>query len=140
MKSGRRYQRGYSLMLELVLGMSLVLVVLLAIFQLFPVGEKAVDLADRTTHAHSIARRLMNEELEKEYDEIKDFSGEERIASHTTRRGQPISTDFSYDIKVSENTALKMKDIVVTVHWHSGGADQKRDAFVRLQSARGQLW
>lgn len=127
-------------MLELLLGMSLILVVLLAIFQLFPVGEKAVDLADRTTHAHSIARRLMNEQLEKKYDEIKNDQGSETIASHTTRRGQTISTDFSYDIKVNENTALKMKDIIVTVHWHSGGAEQKRDAFVRLQSARGQLW
>ena len=120
--------------------MSLVLVVLLAIFQLFPVGDRAVDLADRTTHANLIARKIMNEQLEKSYDDILSFTGEETVSGHTTRRGQSLSTTFVHEVAVTQIAGIDAKNIVVTVRWKSGAADVARSAFVRLESSRGQLW
>ncbi len=127
-------------MLELLLGMSLILVVLLAIFQLFPVGDRAVDLADRTTHASTIARRIMNEQLEKDYDDLESFTGEETLTGHTLRRGQSLSTTFVHEVTVTPVSGLDIKNIIVTVRWKSGAANTARNAFVRLESARGQLW
>ena len=140
MRKTRRYQWGYSLLLELLLGLGLVLIVLLAIFQLFPVGDRSVGLADRTTHAHLLARRVMNEQLEVDYADLADTTGEETLSAHTHRRGQDLSTTYVYDVKIEPVTGVEVKNIVVTVRWKSGSQDQERDAFVRLESARGLLW
>ncbi len=128
-------------MLELLLGLSLVLIVLLAIFQLFPVGDRSVDLADRTTQAHLIARRVMNEQLlAVDYVDLKDTTGEEIVTAHTQRRGQVLSTTFVYDVTIVPVSGVDIKNIIVTVRWKSGSADNPRDPFVRLESARGILW
>lgn len=140
MRKTRRYQWGYSLLLELLLGLGLVLIVLLAIFQLFPVGDRSVGLADRTTQANLIARREMNSTLEKPFDEVVSYSGEETLTGHTHRRGQSLSTTFVYDVKVEPATEANVKDVVITVRWKTGAADQVRDGFVRIESSKGTLW
>ncbi len=127
-------------MLELLLGMSLILVVLLAIFQLFPVSDRSVNLADRTTQANLIARREMNRQLEKELDELENTTGEETISGHTHRRGQSLSTTFVYDVSVTNSVDPDVKDITVTVRWKTGAAENLRESSVRLVSSKGKLW
>lgn len=127
-------------MLELLLGMSLVVVVLLAVFQLFPLGDRSVGLADRTTHASLIARRVMNEQMGKKYEELVNTSGEETITAHTKRRGSELSTTFTYDVQVSDSEVPKVKDIMVTVAWKVGSDDRSRESQVRLFSSKGELW
>ena len=57
-------------MVEILIGLTLVTVAILAVFQLFPASDKAVELADRTTQANQLARRLLESELAKNYPDV----------------------------------------------------------------------
>ncbi len=145
----RRQQRsgngrqGLTLLLEVLLGLTLVTLVLLVIFQLFPVADRSVSLADRTTHANYLARALMEERLDSPYADLSPgvLQGEFSSSDHTRRRGSSLSTEFVYRVEVElADPAVEVKDITVTVSWKEGARDETRGSSVSLQSARGNLW
>lgn len=123
-------------MVEVMIGLGLITVAILAVFQLFPVTDKAVSLADRTAQANQLARRLLEEELDKNYPEVSARNGNVTI-QHTLRRGNVLSTDFVYGVEVVESAPpTRLKDITVEVEWTHGAVTRT----VRLQSLKGPLW
>jgi hypothetical protein len=113
------------------------------IFQLFPISDRSVGLADRTTQANCIARSLMEKQLETPYLDllVGGTNGESDVSGHTRRRGSDLSTSFVWRVDISQpNPAIEVKDIVVTVSWKQGAAELERASSVKLQSARGNLW
>lgn len=142
-RGGKTGQRGLTLLLEALLGLTLVTLVLMVILQLFPVSDRSVGLADRTTQANYIARSLMEKQLATPYIDLTcgTTGGQTMVADHTRRKGSSLSTDFSWQVKVSQpDSAIEVKEILVTVAWKEGAADQARASSVTLQSARGNLW
>ena len=139
----RSRKQGLTLLLEALLGLTLISIVLMVIFQLFPVSDRSVGLADRTTQANYIARSLMEKQLETPYLDllVGGTNGESDVSGHTRRRGSDLSTSFVWRVDISQpNPAIEVKDIVVTVSWKEGAADLERASSVKLQSARGNLW
>ncbi len=125
-------------MLELLLGFSMLLVVMLSVFQLFPMANASVDLADRTTHANALARELMEKYLNLQYSSLEaGESGQRRIGSHTSRHGASISTEYNYDVTVQLlDPSRDIKEITVVVSWSTSGKAKR----VILQSRRGNQW
>lgn len=142
-RRGKTGQRGLTLLLEALLGLTLITVVLMVILQLFPVSDRSVGLADRTTQANYIARSLMEKQLATPYIDLAvgTTDGKTMMADHTRRKGSSLSTDFSWQVQISQpDTAIEVKEILVTVAWKEGADDQDRASSVKLQSARGNLW
>lgn len=145
----RLSQGGVSLLVELLLGLALVAIAILAVFDIFPAADRSVALADRTTHAHQLARRIMEETLAKDYDNISvnpaDVVEGEVSLQHTKRRGSTYTTEFVYRVDVSLPTSTatpvpEVKDIQVTVRWKYGSSEAARDSFVRLEASKGRAW
>lgn len=123
----------------------MVTVVLLAIFQLFPVADRSVGLADRTTHANYLARSLMEAKLASDYSALDvdapPIVGEYLLDAHTRRRGSDLSTKFIYEVDFQyPYPDAEVKDVLVSVSWKEGAADEQRASSVRLQSTKGKLW
>ena len=137
-----------SLLLEVLLGLSLVTIALLAVFQVFLSADSSVSLADRTTQAHHLARKLLEETLAKPYDLLSSDPSQSRQgelkSSHTKRRGQTLTTDFLYRIDVSRPSSgptpgPELVDVTVTVSWKQGSEDKARDNSIRLQATKGRM-
>lgn len=132
------------MLLELLLGFTMVTLVLLVIFQLFPVADRSVSLADRTTQANYLARTVMENQLDKDYSALDvdvPISDEVTLAEHTQRRGSALSTEFVYRVEIRKPVAaVEVKDIIVNVSWKQGAAGAERPSSVRLQSSKGNLW
>lgn len=139
-----RKARGLSLLLELLLGLSLLTFVLLVIFQLFPLADRSVSLADRTMHANNLARELVEQKLAEEYASLVPdvpIDGEVTVTGHTERRGQSLTTDFVYRVEITQpNPAVEILDINVSVSWKEGAADNPRPSTVRLKASKGEFW
>ncbi len=139
-----RSRRGMSLLLELLLGFSMITLVLLVIFQLFPVADRSVSLADRTTQANYLARTVMENQLDKDYSALDvgvPITDSVILTNHTQRRGSALSTEFLYRVEIRKPVAaVEVKDIIVGVSWKQGAADAARPTSVRLQSSKGNLW
>ena len=122
----------------------MVTLVLLVIFQLFPVADRSVSLADRTTQANYLARTVMENQLDKDYSALDvdvPISDEVTLAEHTQRRGSALSTEFVYRVEIRKPVAaVEVKDIIVNVSWKQGAAGAERPSSVRLQSSKGNLW
>ena len=131
-----------ALLLEGMLGLTMVTIVLLAIFQLFPVADRSVNLADKTTQANYLARKLMDTQLAKEFADVNGpIDGEYQADHHTLRRGVEMSTTFVYRIDVTQLAPdVEVKDVLVTVRWKEGRGERVRDSSVKVQSAKGKLW
>lgn len=129
-------------MLELLLGLSVVSITILAIFSLFPMADRSVGHADRTAQANYIARSLMEQRLATSYADLIIPPVPERgevSLQHSQRRGQALSTTFSYQIEVTQpDPAKQLKRIVITVGWHRGSLGAPET--VRLECDKGNLW
>lgn len=126
-----------------MIGMSLLVVVVLAVFQVFPLANNSVNLADRTTHANALARELMEARLRLPYSslDLGEESDIERLEGHTQRYGSSLSTEYRYQVKVElPDPDRDIKEITVTVSWKEGSGAQARPHSVSLQSRRGNLW
>lgn len=132
---GRSNSGGYVLLAEVLLGLTLVLIALLAVFQLFFTSDATVGLADRSAQANQIARRYLEEELLKDYDDVVPSTGDVQVV-HAIRRGTTLRTTFTYTVEVVEpDPAKRIKDVSVTVEW--GTRPRHRTT---LSSAKGELW
>lgn len=123
--------------------MSLLVVVVLSVFQIFPLANNSVNLADRITHANALAREIMETRLRLTYSslDLGEDSGVEHLEGHTKRHGSSLSTEYHYHVKVELPDADRdIKEITVTVSWKEGSGTQAKPHFVRLQSRRGNLW
>lgn len=139
----KRDENGLTLLLEALLGLTLVTIVLMVILQLFPVSDRSVGLADRTTQANYIARSLMEKQLATPFIDLElgDTTGETEVADHTRRKGSSLSTTFTWHVRISQpDPDIDVKEIVVNVAWREGAQNLERMSSVKLQSARGSLW
>ncbi len=136
-----RSQRGGSLLLEILLGMTLLIMAVMAVFALFPVGDRAVVNSDRSTQAHHLARRLLEEEMSKEYASmpIGSVSGD-KVLDHSRRNGVNIQTKFHYEVTIAQPDPDKeLKQVVVKVRWERGSSDPRDLAPVVLESMKGRV-
>lgn len=137
----RRSQSGVSLLLELLLGLTLVSLAILAIFGLFPMADRSVAQADRTTQASTMARSLLDQQLQRSYSELSTdpstyLQGETSLV-HTRRHGQNLGTKFQYKVEITQPEAdREVKTVLVTVSWKTG----ERVENVVLESRKGALW
>lgn len=121
--------------MEALLGLTLVLISLLIVFQLFFTADSTVAHADRVAQANQLARSRLELEVSRPYDALSSSQGQERVA-HATRRGSRISTSFDYEVTVTEpDPAKKIKVVEVTVSWGERPKHQ-----VSLASSKGELW
>lgn len=128
-----------------MLGFTLLTSVLLLVFQLFPVSDRSVGLADRTTQANYLARELMEAQLSTSYSSLAvtpvPETGTRTVSAHTVRRGASLSTEYTYSILVEQPEAsIDVKNITVTVSWKEGAENLQRPSSTTLQSSRGNLW
>lgn len=136
----RRY--GGALILELLIGFSLVTVALLAVFSLFPTGERAVTLADKSSQALQLASSLLQGQLARPYSSLTPgvSEGEEDV-THTLRRGVEITTTFHYRIEVTRPySGLAISNVEVLVQWEEGSSGDPRPQVIRLEGEKGRLW
>lgn len=131
-------------MVELLLGLTLVSLTIMAIFSVFPTADRSVALADRTTQANSIARTLLEQRLELDYSELETdpalYEEGEIPLVHTKRHGQELTTTFHYRIEIARpDPAREIKEIVVYVSWPRG-ADEDPAQQVVMQASKGQMW
>lgn len=145
MVSGKRASlRGVSLMVELLLGLALVSMTIMAVFSVFPTADRSVALADRTTQANSIARTLLEQRLELEYSELStdpaSYEEGDIPLVHTKRHGSDLSTTFHYRIEITQPEAShEVKEIAVYVSWPRGSNDEREERVV-MQASKGQMW
>lgn len=133
----RRQQLG-SLLLEILLGMTLLIMAVMAVFALIPVGDRAVVNSDRSTQAHQLARRLLENEMSKDYGALTlGSSTGEKLLEHSRRNGVNISTKFHYEVAVTQpQLDQELKHVLVKVSWEWGG-DAKPP--VILESVKGRI-
>lgn len=127
--------RGYVLLAEVLLGLSLVLIALLTVFHLFISSDSLVSVADQTAQATHLARRILEEELTRPYLDVQSFVASETVP-HGARRGAELRTDFEYQVEVTEpDPAKKVKRVTVRVSWGLKPRHQ-----VSLLGSKGEQW
>jgi hypothetical protein len=127
--------RAYALLTEVLLGLSLVLVALLTVFHLFVSADSMVAVADQTSQADQLARRVLEEELNRPYDDVEAYTGAESVP-HVERRGAQLSTNFEYEVDVAQPDLSKnVKLVSVRVSW-----GEKPHHQVSLTGSKGELW
>lgn len=138
MSVSRSQPRG-SLLIEILLGMSLLMIAVMAIFALFPAADRAVVAADRSSQAHLMARRLMDAELKRDYGSLDvGMDDGTRVLSHSQRMGTPIQTTFHYSVTVTiPDSSRDLKKIEVRVSWEKN-SDSRSNSVV-LESLKGRL-
>lgn len=111
------------------------LIALLAVFQLFFMADSTVALADRTAQANQLARRYLEQELSRPYDELQSSEGWQQI-HHGIRRGHSMSTEFAYQVQVEQpNPSRNIKKVGITVSW-----SENPRRTVTMTSSKGELW
>jgi hypothetical protein len=130
---------GVTLMLELLLGFTLLVVAVFALFAVFPSGDKAVVRSVRMSQAGEIARRLLEEESNKNYSSLVDGLVTGQMSSGgLARGGQDLVTEFFYEVEVRQpDPDRKYRDIRVEVYWEEGF--QKRKHGCELETSKGEL-
>ena len=131
-------------MIELLLGLALVSMTIMAVFSVFPTADRSVAMADRTTQANSIARTLLEQRLELDYSALStdpaSYEEGDIPLVHTKRHGQELSTTFHYRIEVTRpEPTHEIKEIVVYVSWPRGSEETREDSVV-MQASKGQMW
>lgn len=129
-------RRGLQLLLELLIGLGLFVSVALIILIYLPVGDRATVQGDQLLQATHLARSLLDETLDQDYNTMQGRSGN-LSAEHAERRGAPLVTEFTYNVEVSvHNAAQRIKEVRVRVEWRHG----LRRAEVRLRGRKGIHW
>lgn len=134
----RRRPKG-ALVLELLVGFGLITVALLSLFSLFPAGERAAALADKSAQALSIADSVLQEQMAKSHPTLVEGSSVGVVTlSHTLRRGVEMTTNFHYDVQTSlPDPDSEIFRIVVSVRWEEGSESNPRDGRVQLLGEKG---
>ena len=132
-----RHRGGFALTLELLLGMVVLLLSILALFTLFPSADKAIVNADHRTQALSLARQLMEQQMATPYASLPlGTSNGTQILNHTQRRGAKPDHEYLYAVDVSQPDPSKdVKKVVVQVKW----SRQERNSEVTLVSSKGRM-
>lgn len=129
-----------SLLIELLLGMTLLTMAVLTVFALFPAGDRAVVSADRSTQAHQLARRLLEGEMAKSYDELAVGESDDiRTLEHSHRNGNPISTTFQVRTRITQVAGRELRSVTVEVRWERGSDEQNTAPPVVLTSLKGRV-
>ena len=94
-----RHRGGFALTLELLLGMVVLLLSILALFTLFPSADKAIVNADHRTQALSLARQLMEQQMVRRDGKFKfdlEFDKEYIIDVASNDDQLPIQVRIEY--------------------------------------------
>lgn len=126
-------------MLELLLGFTVLIVAIFALFAVFPTGDKAAMRAARMSQASEIARALMEEELNKNYSSlVLGTTSGLRTSQGLTRHGSQVETVYDYTITITEpDPSKKYRNILVEVWWEEG--QEKRRHGCKLESSKCEL-
>lgn len=138
----RERTRGVTLLLELLLGFSLLAIALLTLFRLFPAAERATVLADKSLHAHHLASEILDTQLARPYSAftVGVFEDVEPI-QHTQRRGVKMTTVYHYRLEITRPyPGRDIYHVVVSVNWEEGSSGTPRAAAIRLEGDKGRLW
>ena len=137
-KKRKAPQLGFALTLELLLGMFLLVLAILALFTLFPTSDRAMANADNRAQALYLARQLMEKTMAEPYASlpVANSSGTQTVQP-TLRRGARASLELLYRVEVTQpDPAKEIKDVIVVVSW----SRQSRDSQVTLSGSKGRLW
>lgn len=136
-----KIRQGGTLLIELLLGMTLLVLIVMAVFALFPMADRAAVNADRATQALQFARRLLNRQMAKEYEnlEIGEFE-ETTTVEHSRRQGVTLQTTFNCKVSVTQpDPARELKRVQVSVRWERGQGETEDLPPVTLESIKGRL-
>lgn len=126
-------------MLELLLGFTILVIAVFALFAVFPSGDKAVVRSVRMTQAAEIARGLMEEQLTINYSSlVLGETDTQRSSKELTRNGAEVETTYYCKVIVEEpDPTKKYRDIKVEVYWKEGLQQTRHGC--NLESSRCEL-
>lgn len=127
-------KQGFTLV-EVVVAISILVVGILAIIQLFPIGMTANRISRQTTQANNLAQEKMEEIISFHYDDLTTGIIENRAKVDT----DPQNQFYAYERQVEANlvdknlaisqTDIGLKKITVTVWWKE--KDEEKNIILR---------
>lgn len=141
-------RRGYALLLEVLLGLSLFTMAVLFVMRLFPASDAAVSHSIRVVQATQLARDLLERELDKDYnnpDNIPAGGANSKITltgggqvEYAARRGSKLLLPYTYQVDVTKfDDDGDLFTVDVEVMWSTGTGTSAVNRTVKLQSQRG---
>lgn len=122
-------KRGFTL-LEILVALSLFLVGMVSILQIFPINRKLIAQNGEMTQAVFLAQEQIEKIQATSYSDVMVGSFESR--HYLKSSGEPLSQferetsvnlmDSSYN---NSNTDIGLKKVVVTVYWKQGNIDRQ---------------
>ena len=130
--------RGFALTLELLLGMFLIVLAIMALFTLFPSSDAALANSDQRSQALHLARELMEQNLATPYDSLSPGTSQgTRDIQSTLRRGARPVHEFLYRVEIVQPDPVKeVKNVTIEVRWTRKDKESK----VVLSGSKGRLW
>lgn len=110
--------RGFSI-IEMLVAVAVFTVFYFVVLEVWPLNAQAARQSRNVASATHLAQREMEYAIYQGYDSAASRSGTFTV-SHTVN-GRPHSTDFTYDVQVTQ-TSASLKDVVVSVDWTDPGA------------------
>ncbi|MGE0491785.1 MAG: type II secretion system protein J [Vulcanimicrobiota bacterium] len=123
-----RSERGVSLLLEAVFGLTLFALAMLFVFALFPATRRSAEMARERDVANNLARDYLERERALPYDDVGNITPAattppEQIAIPTTFDGVSSQTNYDVEVIVTEPEVDKRKVVRVVVRWLSSGIE-----------------
>ena len=122
-------------LLEALLGIGLFASVILLILVYLPTSDRAAVVTDQQTQATQLARSLLDTTMDQSYDQINPSNGFVDI-THGERHGGNLVTRFTYEITTNIPGSGRLKDVIITIGWGTGG----RKAEVKLRGRKCDYW
>lgn len=139
-----RRRRCGALIIELLLGFTLVTLGLVSVFSLFPLSERSAVLADQTEQARRLAEARLQDELGQPYSMMALGTSEsDEEVQHSLRRGATLRTVFHTKVEVTKPySGQEIYRVAVTVTWPKAKGSDALDSNggVRLDGEKGALW
>lgn len=133
---------GYSLMLEVLLGLTIVSLSVLSLLILFPSAERSVTEADVASQANHLARQRLENLLAQGYASLPVGVQQGSVTeSNTLRRGARPATLFRYREEITQpDPSRDIKMIRVYVTWSGGDPGDSSQPRVCLVTSKGRFW
>ena len=128
-------RRGFSLLLECLIGLALFATAILMTMSLYPVADRSLGQARDLATASQLAHRVMERTLAQPYASVLPVAPDPTTVLQTqdSHSGNAVSVKYTYQVDITNPTApSQLKIVQVTVSWDHGALH--RD--FKLQSAK----
>ena len=128
-------KRGFSLLLECLIGLAVFAVAILMTMSLYPVADRSLGQARDLATANQLAHRVMERTLAQPYAAVVPIpaSADTHYLIQDSHSGNMASKEFIYQVDISNPTgASQLKIVQVKINWTHG--ETRRE--LKIQSAK----